>query len=78
MKTLDRLEVVRQDDEIVVVATARSFLHHQVRSLVGSLKLVGEGRWRPDDLRQALDARDRSRCGPMAPAAGLYLVSVDY
>ncbi len=78
VKTLDRLDVSRHSDVIVVTAAARSFLHHQVRSMVGSLKLVGEGRWTPEQFRAALDARDRSRCGPMAPPEGLYLVGVDY
>jgi tRNA pseudouridine38-40 synthase len=78
VKTLDRLDVSRVSDGIVVAASARSFLHHQVRSMVGSLKLVGEGKWSPADFRAALDARDRSRCAPMAPAAGLYLIRVDY
>ncbi|MBN9304483.1 MAG: tRNA pseudouridine(38-40) synthase TruA [Devosia sp. 67-54] len=77
-KTLDRLDVSREGDMIVVRATARSFLHSQVRSMVGSLKLVGEGKWSPRDFRAALDARDRSRCGPLAPPEGLYLVKVDY
>ena len=62
----------------MITASARSFLHHQVRSLAGSLKLVGEGRWAPVEMRRALDARDRARCGTLAPAAGLYLVRVDY
>lgn len=78
VKTLDRLDVARQLDLVVVTASARSFLHHQVRSMVGSLKLVGEGKWTPRDFRAALDARDRSRCGPLAPADGLYLTRVDY
>ena len=78
VKTLDRLDVSRQAEMVVVTASARSFLHHQVRSMVGSLKLVGEGRWTPADFRAALDARDRSRCGTLAPAAGLYLTRVDY
>lgn len=78
VKTLDRLDVSRQLDLVVVTASARSFLHHQVRSMVGSLKLVGEGRWSPRDFRAALDARDRSRCGTLAPADGLYLTRVDY
>jgi tRNA pseudouridine38-40 synthase len=63
---------------IVVTARARSFLHSQVRSMVGSLKLVGEGRWTPAQFRAALDARDRPRCGPLAPPDGLYLTGVDY
>jgi tRNA pseudouridine38-40 synthase len=61
-----------------VAASARSFLHHQVRSMVGSLAHVGGGRWTVADLRGALEARERSRCGPMAPSAGLYLVGVEY
>ncbi len=77
-KTLDRLDVSREGEMIVVRASARSFLHSQVRSMVGSLKLVGEGKWSPRDFRAALDARDRSRCGPLAPPDGLYLVRVDY
>jgi len=78
LKTLDRLDVSRRGEEIVIEASARSFLHNQVRSMVGSLKLVGEGRWRPRDLGDALMARDRAACGPVAPARGLYLVRVDY
>ena len=77
-KTLNRLDVSREGDMIVVRAMARSFLHSQVRSMVGSLKLVGEGKWTPREFRAALDARDRSRCGPLAPPDGLYLVKVDY
>jgi tRNA pseudouridine38-40 synthase len=77
-KTLDRLDVAREGEEIRVEASARSFLHHQVRSMVGSLALVGEGRWRADDLAKALAAKDRAACGPVAPAHGLYLVRVDY
>jgi tRNA pseudouridine38-40 synthase len=77
-KTLDRLDVARDGDEVTVTAVARSFLHSQVRSMVGSLALVGEGKWNGDDLRAALDARDRTRCGPLAPPDGLYLMRVDY
>jgi tRNA pseudouridine38-40 synthase len=77
-KTLDRLDVSREGDMIVVRAGARSFLHSQVRSMVGSLKLVGDGKWTPREFRAALDARDRARCGPLAPPEGLYLVRVDY
>jgi tRNA pseudouridine38-40 synthase len=78
VKTLDVLSVHRAADEIHIAASARSFLHHQVRSMVGSLKLVGEGKWRASDLADALAARDRARCGPVAPPDGLYLVKVDY
>jgi tRNA pseudouridine38-40 synthase len=78
VKTLDRLSVARVGEEIHISAGARSFLHNQVRSLVGSLKLVGEGRWPVSRMRKALDARDRSACGAMAPPDGLYLVRVDY
>lgn len=78
VKTLDRLDVTRAGEEIRIEASARSFLHHQVRSMVGSLALVGEGRWSADDLAKALAACDRSACGPVAPASGLYLVRVDY
>ena len=78
VKTLDRVEVEVSGEEVHVAAFARSFLHNQVRSMVGSLKLVGEGKWSPDDLRSALEARDRAACGPVAPARGLYLMRVDY
>jgi tRNA pseudouridine38-40 synthase len=77
-KTLDRLDVARRGDEIEVTAVARSFLHNQVRSMVGSLVAVGEGKWSADDLAGALEARDRAACGPVAPPQGLYLVRVDY
>jgi tRNA pseudouridine38-40 synthase len=77
-KTLDRLDVAREGEDIRIEASARSFLHHQVRSMVGSLALVGEGRWSVADLAQALAAKDRAACGPVAPAHGLYLVRVDY
>jgi len=78
VKTLDRLDVERDGEEIRIHASARSFLHTQVRSMVGSLALVGEGRWSADDLARALAARDRTACGPVAPPDGLYLVRVDY
>jgi tRNA pseudouridine38-40 synthase len=78
VKTLDRLEVAREGEEIRIEAEARSFLHHQVRNMVGSLKLVGEGRWSAEDLRAALAARDRRAAGPTAPPEGLYLIEVRY
>jgi len=78
VKTLDRLDVTRAGDEVRVAAAARSFLQHQVRSMVGSLVHVGEGKWNADDLSAALVARDRPRCGQVAPPHGLYLVRVDY
>jgi tRNA pseudouridine38-40 synthase len=78
VRTLDRLDVSREGDEIAVRASARSFLHNQVRSMVGTLKRVGEGKWPVEAVAEALAARDRVRCGPVAPAAGLYLVRVDY
>lgn len=78
MKTLERFSVWRQGEVILADCSSRSFLHNQVRSMVGTLKLVGEGRWTVDDLRDALAARDRTACGPVAPADGLYLARVDY
>lgn len=78
LKTLDRLDVLRAGDAIEIVAEARSFLHNQVRSMVGSLKLVGEGKWPPRMVRDILEARDRATCGPVAPPYGLYLARVDY
>jgi len=78
VKTLDRLEVMRDGEELRVTAVARSFLHHQVRSMVGSLVHVGEGKWSSDDLAAALAARDRAACGQVAPPQGLYLVRVEY
>ncbi|HXW70543.1 MAG TPA: tRNA pseudouridine(38-40) synthase TruA [Methylocella sp.] len=78
VRTLDRLDVVRAGDLIEVRASARSFLHSQVRSMVGSLEYVGAGKWSVDDLLAALDACDRRRCGRVAPPEGLYLAGVDY
>jgi len=78
LRTLDRFSVRSELDHVVITVSARSFLHHQVRSMVGSLRLVGEGKWSPADFRAALDARDRRRCGAMAPSSGLYLTRVDY
>jgi tRNA pseudouridine38-40 synthase len=78
VKTLAALDVARAGEEVTVTASARSFLHHQVRSMVGSLALVGEGKWSGEDLARALAARDRAACGPVAPPDGLYLMRVDY
>ncbi len=77
-KTLDQLDVRREGDEVSIVTSARSFLHSQVRSMVGSLVWVGEGCWSDDDLAASLAARNRAACGPVAPPDGLYLVRVDY
>ena len=78
VKTLDHLGVKRVGDEIHVEAAARSFLHHQVRSMVGCLAMVGRGQWRPDNIRRALEARDRAELGLNAPAEGLYFVEAIY
>ncbi|AEG51829.1 tRNA pseudouridine(38-40) synthase TruA [Sinorhizobium meliloti] len=78
LRTLDRLDVTRAGELIEIRATAQSFLHNQIRSFAGSLKLVGEGKWTPDDLQAALKARDRKACGPVAPPDGLYFMRVDY
>lgn len=78
MKTLEMLRVDREGDEIFVHASARSFLHHQVRSMVGTLKLVGEGKWTADDVSKSLAAADRAALGLNAPPDGLYFTGVDY
>ena len=78
VKTLDRLDVERDGDELASTASARSFLHTQVRSMVGSLVMVGEGRWSAARSCRVLAARDRTACGPLAPPDGLYLMRVDY
>ena len=78
LKTLSQISVTRRGEEIEISVAARSFLHHQVRSITGSLKLVGEGKWPVGAIADILAARDRHRCGPVAPAAGLYLMQVDY
>jgi len=78
LRTLDRLDVARHGDMLEIVAEARSFLHHQVRNMVGSLKLVGEGRWTPEDMGRALKACDRGAAGPTAPPDGLFLTGVKY
>ena len=78
VKTLDRLDVSRDGDEIRIEAAARSFLHHQVRSMVGCLALVGRGQWSPADIKAALEARDRSALGFNAPPHGLYFIEAIY
>lgn len=78
MKTLDLLEIRSANEELHIEAHARSFLHHQVRNMVGTLKLVGEGRWSLTDFRVALEAKDRTKGGPTAPAGGLTLIDVRY
>jgi tRNA pseudouridine38-40 synthase len=78
VKTLDRLEVRREGDEVRIHAAARSFLHHQVRSMVGCIALVGRGQWRPQDIGRALEARDRTALGLNAPPQGLYFVEAIY
>ncbi len=78
VKTLDVAAVWREGEEVRLAFAARSFLHRQVRSMTGSLAEVGAGRWTPDDLRAALEAKDRAACAPVAPAEGLYLAAVEY
>jgi pseudouridylate synthase I len=78
VKTLERLDVESIGEEIRIFASARSFLHHQVRSMVGTIAQAGAGRWSVADVKAALDSRERSRCGPMAPSSGLYLIGVEY
>lgn len=78
MKTLDKLEIVQQADEIDFIVEARSFLYHQVRNMVGTLKCVGDGKFEPIDVKKILEAKDRAVAGPTAPACGLYLSKVMY
>ncbi len=78
VRVLHRLEVSQSGEEIDILADGVSFLHHQVRNMVGSLRLVGEGKWTPTDIARALDARDRAAGGPTAPPDGLYLTAVHY
>jgi tRNA pseudouridine38-40 synthase len=78
VKTLDRLDIHRDGDRVIVQASARSFLHHQVRSMVGCLSLVGQGKWSAADLKSALDARNRTALGLNAPPDGLYFMQADY
>jgi len=78
LRTLDVARVEQRDQEVHLIFAARAFLHRQVRSMTGTLVEVGLGRWTPDDVTQALEARDRTACGPVAPSDGLYLTQVDY
>ena len=78
VKTLDRLDIVNDGPHLIFEVSARSFLHHQVRNMVGTLILVGRGKWLPEQVAQALAARDRTAAGPTAPPDGLYLMGVDY
>ena len=78
LRTLDQLTVTQHNDEIIITAQARSFLHHQVRNMVGTLKLVGTGQWEPERVTTALAACDRSAAGPTAPPDGLYLKNIGY
>ena len=78
MRTLDRLDVRCEDDLIIIEAEARSFLHHQIRNFAGTLILLGEGKWTPQDLKKALEAKDRTKGGMTAPASGLYLFRIDF
>ena len=78
LKTLSHLSVERQGEELTITASARSFMHNQVRSIVGSLQMVGDGRWPVQQIRDVLESRDRTACGPVAPAHGLYFTRVDY
>ena len=78
LKTMDVIEINRDGERIDIVLRARSFLHNQVRSIAGTLERVGKGVWQPDDVRKALEAKDRAACGPVAPSCGLYLERVLY
>lgn len=78
VKTLDRIAVQRHADEIHITVAARSFLHHQVRNIVGTLKMIGDGKWPVDRIEDILEAKNRAAAGPTAPADGLYLMAVQY
>ena len=78
IKTLDELSINKVFDKVFVRAKARSFLHHQVRNIVGTLKLVGSGKWDPEDVLSALEKKDRAAAGPTAPACGLTLINIEY
>jgi tRNA pseudouridine38-40 synthase len=77
-RTMERITVTRSGELVEIRASAQSFLHNQIRSFAGTLKMVGEGRWTPQDVKDALEARDRARCGPVAPPHGLYFMEVEY
>ena len=77
-RTMDRITVTRDGQLIEIRASAQSFLHNQIRSFAGTLKMVGEGKWTPNDVKDALEAKDRTRCGPVAPPHGLYFMKVEY
>ena len=78
MKTLDKIEIAQNGDEILFYVEAKSFLYHQVRNIVGTLKMVGDGHLNPDDVKDILEAKDRKKAGPTAPACGLYFYQVKY
>lgn len=78
VKTLDEVRIERENDEIKIYVSAKSFLHHMVRNITGTLKLVGEGKWQPEYINEILAAKDRRKAGPTAPAYGLYLTKIDY
>jgi tRNA pseudouridine38-40 synthase len=78
VKTIDEMTVSRYGDEIEINVRARSFLHHQVRSMVGTLERVGQGKWQVRDVKKALEKKDRTACGPVAPPQGLYLMAIKY
>lgn len=78
LKSIDSIDIVQAGEHISIVLTARSFLHHQVRNIVGTLSLVGLGKWQPEQVQVALEAKDRGAAGPTAPAHGLYFMQVDY
>jgi tRNA pseudouridine38-40 synthase len=78
IKTLDEIRIEQNGELIEIYVSAKSFLHHMVRNIVGTLKFVGDGRWQPEYVKEILEARDRTKAGPTAPACGLYFVKVDY
>jgi tRNA pseudouridine38-40 synthase len=78
IKTIDSIEIEQSGLEINIFISAKSFLHNQVRSIAGSLKLVGEGKWQSLKIKEILEKKDRTLCGPVAPSEGLFLTRVDY